>query len=120
TTLATSVIINEGGGRFTVKALPTEAQLSPVYGIIIRDLNKDGKPDILLGGNLYKAKPEVGRYDASYGMLLRGDGKGGFEAIPNRISGISLDGEVRDIVTLSTGLMVISRNNDMVQLIKQR
>ncbi|HQQ96425.1 MAG TPA: hypothetical protein PLX35_04145, partial [Cyclobacteriaceae bacterium] len=119
-TLATSVIINEGGGRFTVKALPTEAQLSPVYGILIRDLNKDGKPDILLGGNLYKAKPEVGRYDASYGVLLLGNGKGGFKAVSNTTSGIALDGEVRDIAALSTDLIVISRNHDMVQLIKQR
>ncbi len=120
-TLSTSVIINEGGGRFTVKPLPIEAQLSPVYGILIRDLNKDGKIDLLLGGNLYRAKPEVGRYDASYGALLLGDGKTGFKAIPNRISGLSLDGEVRDIVVLpSSGLMVVSRNNDMVQLVKQR
>ena len=59
-----------------------QAQLSPVYGIEILDLNGDGHQDILLGGNLYRAKPEVGRYDASYGVCLSGDGKGNFKVGP--------------------------------------
>jgi hypothetical protein len=59
-----------------LKSLPEEAQLSPVYGIEVRDMDNDGKLDILLGGNLYNVRPEVGRYDASFGLFLKGDGNG--------------------------------------------
>ena len=115
--LSTSILINDGLGRFTVKALPVEAQFSPVYGIEIADFNVDGNQDILLGGNFHKTKPEVGRYDASYGLLLAGDGKGNFEPRSAAESGIRIDGEVRDIISISSAkkrLILVSRNNDSI------
>jgi hypothetical protein len=115
--LSSSLLINNGTGKFTLKPLPLEAQFSPIYGIEIDDFNSDGNPDILLGGNLHKAKPQVGRYDASYGVYLEGDGKGGFVPIPSKISGINIDGEVRDIATLSVldqVIIIIARNNNGV------
>jgi hypothetical protein len=113
--LTNSVLINDGQGKFSLKALPVEAQLSPVYGIEVADYNGDGYPDLLLGGNLYNVKPEVGRYDASYGVLLKGDGKGGYTSVPYRNTGFQLDGEVRDIVTVATpsgDILLVSRSND--------
>ena len=110
-------MINEGNGKFTLRALPVEAQFSPVFGIEIGDFNDDSNMDILLGGNMYKVKPQVGRYDASYGTLLIGDGKNNFKAMAAKSSGIKLDGEVRDIVTiknLNNSILLISRNNDSV------
>ena len=74
--MRSSVLINNRNGTFTIKPLPTEAQLSPVNGITVNDYDGDGKADILLGGNFYQSKPEAGIYDASYGLLLKGDGKG--------------------------------------------
>jgi hypothetical protein len=100
-----------------MKALPVEAQFSATYGIEIDDFNEDGNPDILLGGNFYKTKPEVGRYDASYGLLLAGDGKGDFEPVPAQESGIRIAGEVRDIISITTAkdkLILVSRNNESV------
>ena len=41
-----------------------------------------------MGGNFYQSKPEVGIYDASYGVLLKGDGKGNFTAVNEKQSGI--------------------------------
>jgi hypothetical protein len=89
----------EGRGEvtFTRRGLPTEAQLSPMYGIAVDDFDGDGNKDILMGGNFYQSKPEVGIYDASYGTLLKGDGKGNFTAIPAQQSGINVRGAVRDI-----------------------
>src|SRR4030095_16900297 len=83
-----SVILNNRNGTFAIKGLPTEAQFSPVYGISVDDYDRDGNKDILLGGNFYQSKPEIGIYDASYGLLLKGDGKGNFQAVKEQQSGI--------------------------------
>ena len=71
-----------------------------MYGIAVDDFDRDGKIDILMGGNFYGSKPEVGIYDASYGVLLKGNGNGDFTAIPPEASGIVINGQVRDIITL--------------------
>lgn len=112
--LATSVFINDGKGVFDMRPLPMEAQVSPVYGIAVDDVNGDGHPDILMGGNLYRVKPEAGRYDASFGCVLAGDGKGNFEALPAKQTGFKVDGEVRDILVLKRRgdeIFLVSRNN---------
>ena len=119
--LATSLLINEGSGKFKVKQLPREAQMTPTYGIEIIDVNNDGNKDLLLGGNLYNAKPEVGRYDASYGLVLLGDAKGNFNSVSTTISGLNMDGEVRDIITIKNfrgDLILATRNNDSILAFK--
>ena len=116
-----SIIINGRDGKMILRPLPQEAQFSPIYGIEVADVDGDGHQDILLGGNLHNVKPEVGRYDASYGLLLQGDGSGNFVARKPEESGIRIHGEVRDMITLQTGrtnTLVISRNNDSVILLK--
>ena len=62
------------------RPLPHEAQIAPVYGILADDFDRDGALDLLLAGNFDGVKPEIGRMSASYGLLLRGDGKGAFAA----------------------------------------
>jgi hypothetical protein len=42
-----------------------------MYGIVVNDFDKDGNADIIMGGNFYESKPEVGIYDASYGIFLK-------------------------------------------------
>jgi hypothetical protein len=119
--LETSLFINDGTGHFTRKPLPPEVQFSPVYAAAVGDYNGDGIPDILLGGNLYNVKPEVGRYDASYGSFLIGDGHGGFTYVPAKVSGFHLNGEIRNIqeVTTSKGkILVVARSNDSLQVFK--
>jgi len=119
--LETSLFINDGEGVFTRKSLPLEVQFSTVMAAEAGDYNGDGNTDILLGGNLYHVKPEVGRYDASYGSCLLGDGDGGFRVIPPKSSGFFLHGEVRDITELASthgNILVITRNNAPLQLFK--
>lgn len=116
--LETSVWLNTGDGTFHHRPLPAEAQFSPVYAVYIDDIDGDANPDIILGGNLYRAKPETGIYDGSYGLFLKGDGRGEFSAIRPAESGISVRGEVRDIKGISTKkgkVIIISRNNDKLK-----
>ena len=67
-----STILWNDAGKYKLAALPMEAQVSPVFGIIADDLDGDGNMDIWLGGNFYQVKPQVGRYDASKGVFLKG------------------------------------------------
>jgi hypothetical protein len=118
--LRTCVFTNDKKGKFTKVPLPLEAQLSPVYGIAISDVDGDGRPDILLGGNFYQSKPEAGIYDASYGLLLKNKGNS-FTPIPAQQSGIVVKGAVRDILTLKTSsgpTILFARNNERPLLYK--
>ena len=119
--LATSILINDGKGKFEMRQLPMEAQFSPMYGICTGDFNGDGNQDVLMGGNFYRVKPEVGRYDASYGVFLKGDGKGNFTYIKPKESGFFVDGEVRDVKKIVIGksnYVIVARNNDTPLLFK--
>ena len=114
-TFATSVLLNKGDGSFAVAPLPDEAQLAPVYGILAGDLERDGHIDLLLAGNFDGFQPEIGRMMASYGLVLRGDGKGHFTPVPRAESGFFVPGQTRDIASVRTArgdVIVVARNND--------
>jgi hypothetical protein len=96
-TLETTVFINNKKGGYVKRPLPLEAQFAPVYGIECDDFDDDGKKDLILAGNFFAAKPEVGIYDAGYGLMLKGDGKGNLAALSHQRSGILVRGEVRRI-----------------------
>lgn len=115
--LSNSVLINEGSKGFVLKQLPVEAQYSVTFAISIDDFDHDGNKDIILAGNLYNVKPEVGQYDASYGTFLKGDGKGNFTALPVSKSGLILDGEIRDLETITIAdkkYLLAARNNNSI------
>jgi len=114
------VLMNNRNGSFTMKVLPVEAQFSTVFGITVQDYDGDGKQDILLGGNFYQSKPEAGIYDASYGLLLKGNGKGDFTAVKPQTSGIMIKGAVRDIKEIKAGknkLLIVAKNNDKTEVL---
>lgn len=115
-TLSSSIFINKGNGRFDFYELPQVAQFSPIYALLLKDFDLDGDIDIIAGGNLYNAKPEIGRYDASFGLFLENDGKGKFE-VPDSGYGFKLKGEVRSII-LSNSNLVVGRNSDSIAIFK--
>jgi len=99
--LSTSYLENKGDGIFTLKALPKMAQLAPIQDILVDDVDGDGNLDALLTGNDFSAEKNGGRYDAFNGLLLKGDGKGNFEAVPTAKSGFYVPGDGRDIVKMT-------------------
>ncbi|MEM6631887.1 MAG: VCBS repeat-containing protein [Bacteroidota bacterium] len=120
-TLETVVLWNDSGNLLR-EPLPIQAQVSPVFGIAVSDFTGDGKEDIWLGGNFYGVKPQVGRYDASRGTLLKGTDNRGFEYMEGKKSGIYVTGEVRDAEVIPTSRgnqLLVARNNDTVLLFRK-
>lgn len=77
-TLSSTYFENEGNGNFKAHRLPTFAQASIVRDIAVGNFNADTYPDVLLIGNDYEISTQLGRMDASHGVLLQNDGKGIF------------------------------------------
>lgn len=98
--MKSSYLENVGSGKFKMHALPLEAQFAPVYGILIQDFNQDGSLDVLLTGNDYSTEVITGRYDASLGILLQGDGKGNFGAVSPGESKFLVEGDSRGAATI--------------------
>jgi len=112
--LESGFLINEGRGHFQFKPLPARSQLFPVYAISTGDFNQDGICDILLGGNLIRAKPESGIYSAGHGLFLQGEGNGNWRTLPADSSGFFTPGEIRDIKSIKINgkrMITIARNN---------
>jgi hypothetical protein len=117
--LQSAVFLNDGKGNFEMKPLPVEAQFAPVYAILAEDVDSDGKTDLVLGGNFYRSKPEVGIYDGSYGWFLKGDGKGSFAAQTPSQSGFFVKGEIRSLLNLKTKkskLLLVGKNNQGMEV----
>jgi hypothetical protein len=98
--MKSSVIENLGNGQFAIKALPIEAQLAPLYGILPKDVNDDGQLDLLLVGNDHGMEVQQGRADAFTGLVLVNKGDWNFKPISIAESNFTIFGEGRGLVSL--------------------
>ncbi|SCW71279.1 VCBS repeat-containing protein [Mucilaginibacter sp. NFR10] len=103
--LATACFISNAQGKLKQAVLPLQAQYSPVFTITSFDYDHDGKEDLLLCGNINKARIRFGKYDANYGVLLKGDGRGNYQYINQQQSGFSIRGDVRSVLPLNNVLL---------------
>ncbi len=93
-------IKNDGNGKFTMTPLPIEAQTSQLNGLVVDDFDGDGNLDVAISGNDFGTEVMTGRYDAFNGLLLKGDGKGGFKPLTIRQSGLYIPGDGKALVKL--------------------
>ncbi len=91
------IAVNQGNGTYTIKKLPSNVQLSCVCGITCSDVNNDGNLDLIMGGNNFEFKPQFSRLDASYGNVLLGDGKLGFEWQEYKTAGFFVRDEIKHL-----------------------
>lgn len=122
--LRTSYLRNDGNGKFTMIPLPMQAQLSVINGMEVGDFDADGNLDVMMNGNDYGTDASIGRYDALNGLILRGDGKGGFKPLSIVQSGIYIPGNGKALVKLRNGngevLVAASQHKDYLKIFKQR
>ena len=117
--LGSSYFENQGGNTFKKHQLPFMAQISSVNDIAVDDFNNDGYTDVLLVGNNYNINTQLGKLDASHGLILLNNKKGFFYESLDQDFDIS--GEARNIDKLSINnemFYVISINNDVPIFIK--
>jgi hypothetical protein len=91
---------NDGNGKFTMIPLPNEAQISAINGMVVDDFDGDGNLDVIMNGNDFGTEVGTGRYDAFNGLMLKGDGKGGFSPQSILQSGIYIPGNGKALVKL--------------------
>jgi hypothetical protein len=111
---------NSGNGKFKTHVLPIQAQFAPVNSIIAEDVDNDGNIDLVIAGNEYQASLSIGRYDASYGLVLKGNGKGDFTPVTMEKSGLIIDGDVKDMKIISIKskhkILLSAPNNDKLKI----
>ena len=120
-TFSSAVFLNRPDG-FEAIELPNLAQISPIMGIEVLDVNEDGHLDIIAAGNMYNTEVETPRYDAGNGVVLLGDGKGQFRALPVHESGLNAPKNVKDIALVKSGgegnYLIIANNNAEPQVFR--
>jgi len=116
-----TVFVNNQGTGFVPQVLPRYTQISMIKSIQPIDINKNGKKDLIVGGNFFGTDSELGRYDASIGALLKNNGNGVFEEVPPTKSGLVIPGNVYHIVPIIISgepHFWVVRNNDKSSLIR--
>jgi len=112
---------NNGKGGFDIEPLPVEAQFSPVRDILIRDMNGDDLPDMVLVGNNYSVRPSYGRQDASFGWYLEADSVKNYRVLWPGQGGMRLRGDARRIISLEVDgkeYLVAGINDDSLRVIR--
>ena len=116
-----SVYLENKDGKFIMTDLPQLAQISSINEFLVHDFDEDGNLDVVMAGNLYNAEVETPRNDASFGLFLQGNGKGGFGAKTMLESGLKIVGDVRNMKLVTRNSqphILVAKNNDRMQVIR--
>ena len=121
-TFASALALNQGDGTFAIRPLAVEAQFAPVYASLAGDFDGDSAIDVIVAGNFTGVTPVRGRYDASYGLLLKGLGAGDLGSVEMEQSGLVIEGQVRRMAFLNRAngerVIVVARNNDRLLFLR--
>lgn len=119
-----ALAVNKGGGKFELVNLPDAAQIAPIFGMVAEDFNGDGNLDLAISGDDYGNEVFNGRYDAMNGLVMLGDGKGGFKPLSILESGIFVPRDAKAMVQLRSGvkdlLLAGSQNQGPVKVFRLR
>jgi hypothetical protein len=111
------VLYNQKGKNFTAKALPIEAQFSPIEDIAVADIDQDGFLDLVLGGNTTAVASYFGSYQGNWGLILKGDATGSFKTFKE--SSLKIKGDVKQIREVTVGTnkwLIFAKNNSSLEV----
>ena len=117
--LFSSVMLINDGGRFSIKRLPTDTQLSAVMDVIVKDFDNDGRKDILVAGNKFDVEVETTPADASPGIFMKGLGDLNFKCLKPLESGFFVPYNVKDLHAVKTNngwAILVGINNDRMRI----
>ncbi|MFK5889150.1 MAG: VCBS repeat-containing protein [Flavobacteriaceae bacterium] len=120
--LSSCYIENIGKGNFKIHPLPEMAQWSIIKTLLVDDFNDDGYPDVLAAGNLYEVNTQFSRLDASHGVLLLNDKKGGFKTSIDINKSFNISGPARSLnkIKIKNKLYyLVGINNDSLQMLQK-
>jgi enediyne biosynthesis protein E4 len=125
TELQSGVFLSEPGGEFRFVPLPRLAQIASIFGLVAGDFDGDGHADICAVQNSHAPVPETGRFDGGLGQFLRGNGEGGFFAVPARESGLVVPGDGKALAVLDAEEdgrpdLIATRNNQRALVFRNR
>jgi hypothetical protein len=115
---ANAILVNDGKGNFTTKALNWQQQLAPLRAGLGLGTKSGKGAGMMLMGNYYDNNIQMGRYDADFGSWLKMDSKA--ELSWRSIEGWMAQGQVRQLahVRMPAGpAVVVARNNGPASLI---
>ncbi|HEV8495999.1 MAG TPA: VCBS repeat-containing protein [Gemmatimonadaceae bacterium] len=123
-TFASMYVHNDGSGTFSAVPLPNAAQIAPIKGIAVHDVDGDGRLDLIVAGNLYDAEPNTPRADAGNGLWLRSvaaaaDGRGPFAPVPPFQSGFLAPLNVAGLALINTPTgkaVLVANTGDSLQV----
>ncbi len=95
--LASGILYNNAGS-FTFKPFPLAAQVSKIFSLVVADVTNTGKKDIFCAGNFFPYRVQLGRSDASLGVVLTASADGGFQSVDPNAMGAYVGGDVRAMV----------------------
>lgn len=72
------LFINDGNMQFSAVQLPWQTQLHTWRTAAVTDIDGNGLPDLLLGGNYYDNHVQLGRNDGDFGSVLINTGHANF------------------------------------------
>ena len=117
-TFASMYLQNNGNGTFTALPLPNLAQISPIRGIVVDDIDGDGNVDLIVAGNLDDTEPNTTPADAGNGLWLKGDGRGHFTPVPPVASGFLAPRDVTGLALIRTAAgkaVLVANRGDSLQ-----
>ncbi|MFS4466662.1 VCBS repeat-containing protein [Maribacter sp. 2210JD10-5] len=122
--LESCYIENLGNRKFNLRPLPNELQIAPINKLLTKKIDNDEHLDVLAIANDYSTEVTIGRYDASTGAVMLGNGKGGFDVKRGSYSGFLVDKNAKNMITLKLGseeeeLILVGNNSDSLQVFKK-
>jgi len=121
-TLTSVYVKNRGNKKLILQPLPQYAQMSAITGMVAADIDGDGNKDLIVAGNFYPFRVQLGPLDASIGLVLKNNGKGEFTPLLYEQTGLCIRGDVRNLITVQGGnnhFIMAARNNGQLQILKQ-